>query len=548
MPWTLYGYILRELAKLLLMVTAVLVVVMSFGFTIKPISEGLLGPWQLVKVVGYTMPGMLTFAMPFAAAFSGTMVFYRMQADNEITACSVSGISYRGLLVPVVMLGLGLTLGLFWMSNWVVPRFWEAVSREVEQDVARLVVRQVQRREVAKLGRLLLYADSAVDGVPVTEPRPPGSPMPYDRLVLDGVAVGKLNSEERVLAADYTARRAVVDLYRDAHQERSYATMMLSEVTINDPGSGTLVAVERQPIERQEIPSFFTQRPKFMSLPRLRRTAEEPERGTEVRAAKRLLAESMAQRVMLSRLGASLRAGQPAALTGPRGEQYQLRSAAARLAEDRLWLGGTEGRAEVRSIRDGLVVQRLEAERATVEVKFDEFADEPRLTIELSEVTVIDAGHPQPGRLRTVPLALLRQTEPVLGPLEAMPLARLIEAASAIDAPSVRERMTALTGRIEDLLSAIDAQLHGRAAMAVNCMLVLILGVVMSALLRGRVPLAIFFWCFVPTVAAFLTITSGQNMIESSQFHPAFGQAMTWSGNAGLLAVVLLAYTRLCRN
>ena len=59
MPLTLYWYILRDLLKLLITSTLVLVIVMSFGFAIKPISDGLLGPWQLVKVIGYTMPGML---------------------------------------------------------------------------------------------------------------------------------------------------------------------------------------------------------------------------------------------------------------------------------------------------------------------------------------------------------------------------------------------------------------------------------------------------------------------------------------------------------
>ena len=75
MPLTLYWYILRDLLKLLITSTLVLVIVMSFGFAIKPISDGLLGPWQLVKVIGYTMPGMLTFAMPFAVA-SGTIICF----------------------------------------------------------------------------------------------------------------------------------------------------------------------------------------------------------------------------------------------------------------------------------------------------------------------------------------------------------------------------------------------------------------------------------------------------------------------------------------
>ncbi|MEX0741147.1 MAG: LptF/LptG family permease, partial [Phycisphaeraceae bacterium] len=166
---TLHRYILRELLKLLAASSAVLVVVMAFGFSIGPISEGLLGPAQMLRVIVYTIPGMLLFALPFAAAFASTLLFFRMAADNEITACAATGVSYRSLLAPVLIVGVLLTGSLFWLSNWVVPHFWRVVSQEVEQDVAEMVVRQIQRREVVRLGRLLLYADVAHSNVPITE-------------------------------------------------------------------------------------------------------------------------------------------------------------------------------------------------------------------------------------------------------------------------------------------------------------------------------------------------------------------------------------------
>jgi len=179
MPLTLYWYILRDLLKLLAVSTAVLVIVLSFGFAIKPISEGLLTPVQILRVIFFAAPGMLAFILPFTAALSSTLVFFRLATDNEITACAATGISYRQIATPVVALGLGLSLLLFWMSNWVVPRAWRMVEQQIEQDVTQLIISQVQREGLADLGNgIILYADHAENNVAVTERRPAGTPMP----------------------------------------------------------------------------------------------------------------------------------------------------------------------------------------------------------------------------------------------------------------------------------------------------------------------------------------------------------------------------------
>ena len=62
MPWTLYGYIFKDLLKQLLIVTVVVVVVLSLGISIEPLSDGVLGVGALLKVVSYSLPGMLPYA------------------------------------------------------------------------------------------------------------------------------------------------------------------------------------------------------------------------------------------------------------------------------------------------------------------------------------------------------------------------------------------------------------------------------------------------------------------------------------------------------
>lgn len=558
MPLTLYLYILRELAKLLVTSTAVLVVVMSVGSAIKPISEGLLGPVQLATLIVYTMPGMLTFALPFAAAFSSTIVFFRMSTDNEITACAVSGISYRELLLPVLGLALVLTLSMFYLSNWVVPRFWRNVARIVEQDVTGLVIQRIERREPVELGNnLIVYADRARDNVPI-EPTPPDQPRPYNRMELLGVAVARINyikdpagAEEVVrFGGDLTARRAVVDLYTNEEEDRTFVTMMLEDVVVNDASSGTLVSAAFQPIEAQEIESPFQQKPQFFSLPRLRQVADNPDLSAQIRKHKRTMVEALGVRRLVERLGERLAGGGALNLDGPQGQTYVITAPKTAAGERRLDLVGADGRP-VRVQVTGAIGKRqdLSAEAGRMDIVAGELNDEPIINITLDQVTITDPALPtRKVQRKQAYLPLLRWDKPLLEPLRRNSSAKLLEQGASAESPSVERARATLDRALKGLLRDITSRLHERAAFAVNCLLVLLLGAVMSMTLRRQTPLVIFFWCFVPTVVAFLTITSGQGVLGDIDQAPALGIGLIWSGNVALGLMTLGVYLKLHRN
>ncbi|MEX2673148.1 MAG: LptF/LptG family permease [Phycisphaeraceae bacterium] len=546
---TLHRYILRELLKLLAASSAVLVVVMAFGFSIGPISEGLLGPAQMLRVIVYTIPGMLLFALPFAAAFASTLLFFRMAADNEITACAATGVSYRSLLAPVLIVGLLLTGSLFWLSNWVVPHFWRVVSQEVEQDVAEMVVRQIQRREVVRLGRLLLYADVAHSNVPINEDIPEGSLRPYNRLVLDGVAVGRMSRDGGMAGGDGAAERAEVNLYREDERDRVYATLRLINVTYNDPETGRLVFNERASVRAQEIPLPFSQEPKFMSLPQLRNLVQQPELSSSVRGKKSDLVEALAVHHLLEQLQQELIEHDELELDTGRGERHQLRNVVGQIQGSDLNLEPRSGETfNVRTRSGGLISQQLDARSGRLEVSDDELAEELRINLVLERVTVRDRTLPGSSTLREVTLPLLRFDATVMADLRTADVAELMTLSEGHAASDVVAARAALSEQVLDLLRDITSRMHERGAIAVNCALVLMLGAVMAMLLRNQVPLTIFFWCFVPAVLVFLGITTGQNMIQSLRFPIQWGIMMTWAGNAILAATVVGVYWRLSRN
>lgn len=558
MPLTLYRYILREMLKLLAVAAAVLVVLLGFGSTIKPLSDGLLGPWQVARVVIYTIPGMLPFALPFAAAFASTLVFFRMSQDNEITAWAVSGLSYREILLPVLVLGLVLTLGLFLLSNWVVPRFWQSVAHEVEHNVAPAIVQQINNGQTVRFGRYLLYADEARDDVPLETRRDDAGPRPYDRLLLRGVAVGVLSENRRRLRADSTAAEAVVDLYRDPDRRRLFATMMLNDVAINDPDSGTLLSFDQQPVRGIEVPTPFEQEPKFLTLSELRSLRDHPLRHRDVRRARRELADRLTRDQLLRRIhqrlagdpDANARQPQPLTLTNSAGQRYVLRSPDATLSGNAIELRSTDERPIELDINaaDDRPRRRVEAEAGRLEVVIDTLGGQPRINLVLRRARVRGSTASAAAALRRIPLPRLQPAGIEPPSFREADIRQLMSRADATAGRDIRAAGVQLTNEVSRLVRAVASQLHERAAMTVNCLLVLLLGAVMSMLLRQQMPLTIFFWCFMPTVIAFLTITTGENMMESRRFSLPLSVATLWAGNAALAAVILGVYLRLRRN
>src|SRR4030095_1077226 len=109
MPWLLYRMMLVDLLRVIGLTAGVLVTVIAFGATIKPLTnDRLLEASQTFKYLLAVMLPMLQFALPFAAGFGATLALHRMTADNEIQAMAVSGLSYRRIIVPIIALGLAL--------------------------------------------------------------------------------------------------------------------------------------------------------------------------------------------------------------------------------------------------------------------------------------------------------------------------------------------------------------------------------------------------------------------------------------------------------
>ena len=196
-------YILGDLVRLVALTTGVLVTVIAFGATIKPLAtDRLLTAGQTAKYVVLAIVPMLQFALPFSAGFAGTLSLFRMSSDNEILAAAVGGISYRRLLAPVLGLGLVLTVVMVILTQWIIPRFWAVLEGAIREDITRIFQASIERGEPFDFGGRQIYADRLI-----VESNPAGTEADT-RLTLVRVVYADVDTRGR-LDKDVTANRAV---------------------------------------------------------------------------------------------------------------------------------------------------------------------------------------------------------------------------------------------------------------------------------------------------------------------------------------------------
>ena len=354
MPRLLYRYMMMDVIRVAGLTAAVLVLVIAFGAAIKPLAkETLLTVGQTAKYIVLAAVPMLQFALPFAAGFAGTMSLHRMTGDNEILAASVSGISYRRLLAPIIALGLALMLVMVGLTQWVIPKFWGLLERAVTQDITALFQASIDRGEPFILGGTQIFADGLITE---EDPEETGADV---RLILLHVAAAQTDEEGRI-DEDVTANQAVLDIYR--RPERTIVNLVLSDVVGFQPGSGTLVKMEQVGPITRVIPSVLKDDARRMTRGELLALRGNPDAYGLVIERKIELAEELREVELWQAADARLREGGEVEL-GTRvadGQRYVVR--AGGLAAGR-FRPGASGVVEVVRFRGSSAELRLRSIR-----------------------------------------------------------------------------------------------------------------------------------------------------------------------------------------
>lgn len=163
MSRTLFFYIFKDLVRIFLMASGALAGIMSFGGLLKPLTREGLDAGQVTRMLAYFGPAMTTYSFPVAALFATAVVYGRLAADNELTACKGSGISLLSLTVsgPALVLGLIVAIASLLFLCFVVPASTLRVEKVIYSNLAKLVQGRIERTHEIEFEDTTIFAQSA---------------------------------------------------------------------------------------------------------------------------------------------------------------------------------------------------------------------------------------------------------------------------------------------------------------------------------------------------------------------------------------------------
>jgi len=102
-------YIFREILTpfgVTLLVFTIIFLLGNLMQLIEMIVQKGVGLWEIIRLLGYTLPFLFVYIIPMTFFISILWGFLRLSSDNEVTALKASGIGFFQLLPPVFILSL----------------------------------------------------------------------------------------------------------------------------------------------------------------------------------------------------------------------------------------------------------------------------------------------------------------------------------------------------------------------------------------------------------------------------------------------------------
>lgn len=565
-PITIWRATFADLARLTVLTAGVLVLVTALGATLQPLTDGRLDAGDVVLFVALACVPMLAYALPFAAGFASTLVYHRIAADNEATAAHAGGVSHRSILAPAAIMGVVLAGVLMLLNEQVIPMFLQEMQRIVTNDLAKVLLADVDRGRPAVIGesaeKTIIYADRAV------RPKREAGSKQVDQIEFRGFCVMQLDRAGRPVQ-ELTAERATLFFYpgsamagvvddagRSAREDdASVAVLTMWNVVGADPGGIGGFRDETSFVFR--VPNVFRDNPKFLNYSRLRRLRDFPEDINWIDADRAALVGAVSRLGMVGAMQQSL--SQTGAVTLLDGDGRTVSVRAKGLVQDasgvRLLPATDTGVVSVSHVRtgtDGDVALESIAPSALLTMSGGDAGQTGTMSLELHKARTreVRSGRDFASSPERTVVAIhgLRAQVDAAGSLAGLSSPRLLEevAVSAVkDDPEVVQRMQTLSRRVTQLRKDVLAKVHERMAMAASCLVMTITGAVAALRLSRSMPLTVYLWTFLPALACLVTISGGQQMTRAVG---GPGLLLMWGGVAALLAYTLVVYRGLARH
>lgn len=573
---TLFWYVFRDLLKIFLMTSGTLAGIMSFGGLLRPLTQQGLDAGQISQMLFYFTPAMLAYSMPIAALFATSVVYGRLSADNELTACRAGGISLGpvfGMAFPALVFGLLVAIVSLVFLCFLVPTYTLKVERVVYSNIAKLIATKIDRTHEIRFGGVNIFAQRAY--------LPPVDPADPDRqqVVLEGVSFVQYDKVEkpatrpakgagptettapkRVPREFMMASSATIDIRERDDDQVSLVVGLEGGIKYpRDFSGGTQIGIETTQFGPILIPSPIKEDTKFLNIERLQTLYEKPEQSRKIGTflsdflrrdqTRRFIADLQAKLNSQHFVNFKSTDEKTSILVGLSDPSNAPQAMVMQPDGDELRLVGEAPSAVQFSRRQSGLVESLQwAKELRIRARPDNQRGVMVVTVELYGRS--------PGAASTRPVSgnysdLIETAMPL--EIEGLKYRKLDAYVDSKDIPQYDRNQ--LRRELIVLNNNILAEVNGRGSFAASCLILVMVGTALGMMFRSGNFLTAFAVSFVPALICITLIVAGQQMCHSVPFdferkpNPLkYGLALIWAGNVANFVIAAALLWRIQRR
>lgn len=557
---TLHGYLTKELTKVTVLALVAFTLVMTVFAIIEPLRKMGLSAEQVLSLIGYTLPSMLSLTLPIAALFATTIVYGRFSQDNELLACKASGISAASLVKPALVLGVLATAVSLLASNYLTPRM-ALMGEKAIRSARGAIYQELLTKGHYDTGTIVVRAE-AID---------------KENDVLQGVVFSDRKKKDG--AVTVVAMSQVRLFFNEGADGKSYLTILPDNPVVMTARDQQVFREKSQPLEAIPLDNPMRDRMAFCDWKGLVAMLEQP---VEHRKVKQSLLE-IKQAIVFDGFLREVAAGVvlPEGYSRLRDQQftYVIKAPHAVVenskdeAKATLLLQGIENTSlagtkatseghwrdvEVSVLQNGKPVQVIRASSGEVQIVRSQMLNASLVSIQLDDpegVQVLQAGQeeePSHSRKRwdVGQLAIPEDSAAIAN----ISLADVYSDALAYTHnESILKKYKELKNKGINILEAdVRAEMHGRVAYSLSCFLLVALGAALGLIFRGGQIVSAFALSVIPAAIVIVMILMGKELVGNpgvqARFGMGMGLAVMWSGIVTLVVANVIIYLKLVRK
>lgn len=540
MVFTIHRYIFRELLRVFVLAAVALTLTVIPGMLVGPIQKFGVGPKQVVHLLGYFIPIILTFVLPMAALFAAALIYGRFAYDNELDACRASGISLLTLIYPGLCLAIIVAIVTLILSFHVVPAFVHRAEKAIQGNVKQILFRNIDRKGYYTLpdGDFRIYADQAapaedaLGGVVVIESE--GSDITKlitaEAAKIVFVDIGKLYNKVTVVAREaYTI---------DNQGRQAYFQQL--------PVSGRFESLLADSIKFQKIDQIKRIKVDMLSFNPIRKLALR----MRAQLAAELLADQIAETIAAEGTGYYQLLAEDRIVMFSAGRCVPRSPDLSKKAKDKpptIELSHTVKLSEYDKVRQQLILH-WESEKGILRLEDNQIGSPLEIVLYSPTWQQSDGlkGLAQQHVIKNVAVPEVIEERLAGDNL----LQKLLDVRSILPtaSPGLIGLQEKLKSDIQSTTNEISSEIHSRLVLGLGCTTLVLIAIALGIIFKGGHLLSAFGTSAIPAAVLVVFILAGKDLTKNPAVPATVGIMVMWSGLIILSVLTIVVYHKLLRT